>query len=696
MTSDNDSSQGSIPITDARKSKKHKKRKHKKKHHHRDRDRRPYDSDADADVTSSHHQHEEKVENTSSRERSKDSEGRKKKRKERESSSRTRRKSDGRSRSKRRDSNSSSDSESSRSSSDRGEDRDRHRSRSSRKHKRKHSSHRTDKDKRRRDRDRDRKSKSTHAHASSTSTSTSVPSKYESLLPELHDLLSRHPGLATELPYLLIRMSSGSSINLSLVSDPSVATGFRQIFQTLGCTCTGTGTKDEWKFDDGGRIKHNSVGGGEDSSKNDLVLIKLVRYLMDAQGFTMDAVQDFENGTRKRNTGELQSADSTNDNTHTSTTRTSTSKINEAKPPPPDVCSEIGSLTTMLLEKFQSQQKDKKSSLAKELYDILHMIMEKELICLDAVPDQSLRQSMEKLFMIIGLSKEEMEGESDDEEGGDGDGDGDSDGDGDGDGQEVSFGYVMPKETEAQFGRIQMKLDAAVTACKATHQQFIQRISAKRTLGPSLPPPDASNSVSAFDLQGDDSDDDDDVGPAPRGEEMAKRRKMKGPVLSSTALKQMVKEREAQMIHATTGVDPSASADGAREEWMMVPGEHDFLKGVMSKGIQNRTFKNEKGKAVLETSSDAPLDPAIQKQVDSIIKMHEEARGPSLFEQHRIKKAEEKVAAKKEKGDNWTWNKESDLDSGRRVDKNHLKMVLGGASTDLKNKFQGTYTKSFT
>ena len=71
----------------------------------------------------------------------------------------------------------------------------------------------------------------------------------------------------------------------------------------------------------------------------------------------------------------------------------------------------------------------------------------------------------------------------------------------------------------------------------------------------------------------------------------AKRKRTSGQIIE-----EMVKEREAQMIHATTGVDPSASADGAREEWMMVPGEHDFLKGVMSKGIQNRTFKNEKGK----------------------------------------------------------------------------------------------------
>ena len=256
----------------------------------------------------------------------------------------------------------------------------------------------------------------------------------------------------------------------------------------------------------------------------------------------------------------------------------------------------------------------------------------------------------------------------------------------------VSFGYVLPEKADVQFDRVKMKLDAAVTACRATHQSYIQESSSKRTLGPSLPPPEASKAVSAFDLQ--DESDDDDEGPAPLGE-MIQKKKRKGASLSSAALKKMVKDRDAQMIHATTGVDPNESAnDGGREEWMMQPGEHDFLTGVLSKGIKNRTFKNEKGRAV-DVEPDVPLDPKIQKQVDSIIKMHEEARGPSLIEQHRKQKAEKKMAEREAKGD-WTWNREKDLDSGRRVDKNHLQMVMGGASKDLKNKFQGTYTKSFT
>jgi hypothetical protein len=87
------------------------------------------------------------------------------------------------------------------------------------------------------------------------------------------------------------------------------------------------------------------------------------------------------------------------------------------------------------------------------------------------------------------------------------------------------------------------------------------------------------------------------------------------------------------------------------------------------------------------------------RSIISFIKMHEEARGgPSLNEeQHRHKKAEEKLTVKKGNGNDWSWNRrDADLDSGRQIDKIYLQMVMGRASINLKKKIQGSYTKSFT
>ena len=490
--------------------------------------------------------------------------------------------------------------------------------------------------------------------------------KLDALLPQLHELLRDHPNLATELPYLLIRMSSGSSVNLSQVPDTAVARGMRNIFQTLGCT---SDDNDAWIFDDGGNWNQRGNSNGNGNGKGAaLVLVKLTRFLMDDKGITLDAIEQFEQKQCQLKEDNISKGED--------------SRCAEAASTP-DISSEIASLTCMLLDKFQSQgKKDEQSSLAKELFGILSMMTEKESVCLDGIPDVSLKEAMEKLFLVIGLSKEEMDDESDDEN---------EDGNHD-DSKVVSFGYVLPEETSEGFDRIKIKIDAAVGACRVTHQKFIQRYSTKRTLGPSFPPPDASNTVSAFDLQGY-SDEDDDIGPAPLGSLMARKRRMKGPLLSSTALEQLAEDRNSEMIHVTTGVDPNSSLSNQREEWMMKPGEHDFLKGVLSKGIKSRTFKNEKGGNRDAVVPDAPLDPKIQLQVDSIIKMHEDARGPSLMDQHRERKAEEKVAAKNREGGDWAWSREKDLDDGRRVDKNHLNMVMGGASSNLKSKFQGSYSK---
>ena len=214
-----------------------------------------------------------------------------------------------------------------------------------RRHKRKHSSHRKE-SKRRHERREDKEA---------GSATTAAPSKCDSLVPQLHELLSDHPDLATELPYLLIRISSGASINLSQVPDPSVARGFRQIFQTLGCTDDGN---DAWKFDDGGRLNN----GGAVNDDRALVLVKLARYLLDEKGVTMDAIHDFEEGKSRHQPN-------TSSNSSAAKTQLQEAKKDVPPPPPLDISTEISSLTIMLLEKIQEDIITCKGILCHHEYD---------------------------------------------------------------------------------------------------------------------------------------------------------------------------------------------------------------------------------------------------------------------------------------------------------------------------------------
>jgi Protein of unknown function (DUF3752) len=81
--------------------------------------------------------------------------------------------------------------------------------------------------------------------------------------------------------------------------------------------------------------------------------------------------------------------------------------------------------------------------------------------------------------------------------------------------------------------------------------------------------------------------------------------------------------------------------------------------------------------------------------MDAIMKAHQDARGPSLMDQHKATKRKEKeAAAAKSAGKvDWKWNRDDDLDAGRRVDKDALGMILGGAADNLKTKFQGGFNR---
>jgi hypothetical protein len=159
---------------------------------------------------------------------------------------------------------------------------------------------------------------------------------------------------------------------------------------------------------------------------------------------------------------------------------------------------------------------------------------------------------------------------------------------------------------------------------------------------------------------------DDEDGPAPLG--------------TLAAVKQSKRQRSAVASTAET-----AEADTGREEWMMTPGQHDFLKGIQSKCLKSRTFRNEKNRG--QTIPSAPpeaINPDVLAEVQAIQAAYEESRGPSLLDAHLQNQAEAKQQQGKKE---WKWNREKNLDDGRRVDKNALGLVLGGAKTELRNKF---------
>ena len=191
----------------------------------------------------------------------------------------------------------------------------------------------------------------------------------------------------------------------------------------------------------------------------------------------------------------------------------------------------------------------------------------------------------------------------------------------------------------------------------------------------------------------DDGDDDDEEGPAPEGSEKAKRRVQKGPTLPPEVIKEIANRRKRELDGVASGMEIQSRDIAEREQWMMEPGEHEFLRGIKSGKIpiKSRNFENTKQSSTREVA--ASMYPALQAEMDAIMDLHRQARGPSLFEQHRLKKSVENAEAKKGGKAEWKWSRDKDLDAGRRVDKNNLNMIMGGAASNLKDKFQGGFNR---
>jgi len=485
----------------------------------------------------------------------------------------------------------------------------------------------------------------------------------------LQSLLQYHPALSKELPYLLIRLAGGSGLNLRSMINAHASNTLTEVFKSMGCTLNSTTDCWEWKGGEG-------LKGLLNADDESLLLVKMAKCLLDEVGVTMEAVHDFEKVT----SNEVLVQDTAN------ATKSITATGEEKED---TQTGEIALLTTMLLDKFNNIHHNtgniSKSSLAKEVFDVVTMISDGESICLDAIPDDNLRKSLETLFLAVGLTKEEMM-EEEEEEGKGENNELDEIEKVEG-GSSIAYGYTLPEElTPDANALVKTKLHAVISACKFRHQNIIQSKSKRRVLGPAMPLP--SNPLPSTDRTVE-SDTDDDDGPVPLGSKRIARGI--GSSVSPHTAKLMAKEQ------ATTS--KRKGDEGGRESWMLEPGEHDFLKGIMASGtIKNRKFQNIKTQGRYDKAStpadSMPLDPKVQLEVNDILKAHAQARGPSLIDQHRENKMKQDADASGG-GDTWGWSRDKDLDRDRRVDKQHLSLVLGGASQELKDKFQGGFSKSF-
>lgn len=501
----------------------------------------------------------------------------------------------------------------------------------------------------------------------------------------LHQLLLEHPTteMATNtLPLVLIKLGGGTMLDLRHMPDQSAAAGLGRVLTSLETFGVCQQERNVWQW--------TVPGGGPNTHRDERILVRIVRTLLNDIGFSMEAIERREQEQiqqAKRRQDKQDRIDSKNNKQQEADSKNASSGDKAD-----DEFKVIEGHTQTLLRSFlQQQQKNgngddnqqKEFTLPGELGGLCKMILEGESIALGGLPDATLKQALENLFQTCGLELVEMDDDDDSD-------DNESGGDEEKEKEETpskSMGYGLP-ETPEQQRTVMTKLLSVMRACEQAASSPSSLLQKSSSGGAARVPKGPMPMPANYQAPEESSDED---GPAPIGSEALARRK--DPGMSKEMLKRQAEMRARQLRGAVTGQEELMSTDpDQREEWMLVPGKFDFLSSIKSGNpMKSRNF-NAKSKAG-EESEGRVMDPAIKAEMDAIMQAHSEARGPTLVEQHRLKKEQDRqeAAAGGGKKGKWNWNRNNDLDAGRRVDTNALNMVLGGAVTDLKKKFQGGF-----
>jgi hypothetical protein len=505
-----------------------------------------------------------------------------------------------------------------------------------------------------------------------TSTAIHLERNY-CLADALCQAMEQFPDLYDDLSILLIRLAAGAQLDLTQSPAASAIANVLEQLKDFGVV--GIGNEN-----DNGTTKGSVVSAWKwnpppsttgTKPPDERVLIRVVRALLDEVGFDMNAVITYENELQQQvliknsNLVSAQQLPELQPNIHGNASK-------EGQETTAQNFIQIQKETNRLLQKFHQKGK---GELPKELVSLCQLILEGECIALDGLPDPELGKELELLLQHCGLVKQEMEPDDDDDD--------QSNAEKQDEDVVPILGYGLP-EIDVQL--VKEKLSIVMEVCANTASKPAPY---PRVKGPMRDPGDYEK----FYDPGTKDDSSIEDGPLPLGSQ--RRSTVPSDALVRASAARTAQELACAKQGIPIGPDTTSGSGGGREEWMLVPGKFDFLNALKSGPQRSRQFQNKKSSSNHSGTSPVISD-SVRAEIMAIRQAHEEARGPSLMEQHReaqaVAKKQQQLDALNNDGSDptWTWNRDKDLDAGRRVDKEALKMILGGAGKDLKTKFHSS------
>ena len=463
----------------------------------------------------------------------------------------------------------------------------------------------------------------------------------------LLDLFQSHPQMASDLPVMLYRMGSGATFDLSQVQPLTLQLNLSTVFQSLSFACVRKNEQDEWCW---------GVNEGRAHQRPDeLTLVKIVYSSLNSLGFTQEYIDKIEEK-------KVQSLARSNVNNAPAQNKSS-EKTDERNML--DNSKEGVIALHKLIEIFERFHKMGLTPI--EMKGMFEMVLaENDAIILDDLENIDLQHALRDLFAKCELKEEETE--------------------------DSAKGFILPAATNPRARKKAMiNLDFLVEACEkldgASRDPNTLDLDVLKKLSPPSHPIVIVHEKDEYPQDvNESSEESDDDGP-----QLVNARRTS---VNKDLVRDQADKRRQELNQAMGRIAP-VNDKNVREEWMLEPNEHDLLASLASKGaaLKSRSFRNEKHNGQTKSTDDKEINPEVQAEMRRLLMEHNASRGPSLIDLHRETKRQERD--EKKSSGKWGWNREKNLDDGRRIDKNALSMVMGGAADNLKEKFQGTVSKSF-
>eukprot|EP00903_Cladosiphon_okamuranus_P006209 g6104.t1 len=330
-----------------------------------------------------------------------------------------------------------------------------------------------------------------------------------------------------------------------------------------------------------------------------------------------------------------------------------------------------------------------------EVPGLLGQILGGELVVLEGLPDERIRNSLTQLFQAVGLKSRKA-----------------------GEGGEAGYGIpdggcqdgeaVMKKVIAAYGGEQKNETDPS-----SEDGDDGDGLAPRRApIGPAMPSQamlaQAQRAAREYVHQESSSEDDDDYfGPNVAGKEKRVASEREDPNRVKRQKRQELKraaewEKATGVVAGGQAALDAAEADVGREEWMLVPPKSLGVLGTI-KTLQptNRKFQTRSARGARADlhSPKAPKSKAemeAEAAAEELMAKHREARGASLVERHAsdVIKAKKAAGGKNGGKKNFSWSREEDFEQRRKFTPQMYEELVQ-KSHDLDTKFSRSISRNF-